>query len=81
VRINTISPGPVATALWLGGGGVAATVATAIGSTPDAVAKEAASSTVTGRFTRPEEWLTWFSSWPAIAPATPPVPTSSSMAV
>jgi NAD(P)-dependent dehydrogenase (short-subunit alcohol dehydrogenase family) len=55
VRVNTVSPGPVATALWLGGGGVATTVATATGSTPDAVAKQAASSSVTGRFTRPEE--------------------------
>jgi NAD(P)-dependent dehydrogenase (short-subunit alcohol dehydrogenase family) len=55
VRVNTVSPGPVATALWLGGSGVAATVARATGSTPDAVAKEAASGSVTGRFTRPEE--------------------------
>ncbi|GIF68491.1 3-oxoacyl-ACP reductase [Asanoa ishikariensis] len=55
VRVNTVSPGPVATALWLGGDGVAATVATATGSTPEAVAKEAASGSVTGRFTRPDE--------------------------
>lgn len=55
VRVNTISPGPVATALWLGDGGVAATVAAAAGSTPEAVAKEAAGGSVTGRFTRPEE--------------------------
>ena len=31
IRVNTVSPGPVATALWLGEGGVAATVAGAAG--------------------------------------------------
>jgi NAD(P)-dependent dehydrogenase (short-subunit alcohol dehydrogenase family) len=45
----------VGTALWLGDEGVAATVAKASGSTPDAVAKNAAGDSVTGRFTRPEE--------------------------
>jgi NAD(P)-dependent dehydrogenase (short-subunit alcohol dehydrogenase family) len=55
VRVNTVSPGPVGTALWLGDEGVAATVAKASGSTPDAVAKNAAGDSVTGRFTRPEE--------------------------
>lgn len=55
VRVNTVSPGPVSTALWLGVGGVAATVAAATGSRPDAVAEQAAGGSVTGRFTRPEE--------------------------
>jgi NAD(P)-dependent dehydrogenase (short-subunit alcohol dehydrogenase family) len=55
VRVNTISPGPVSTGLWLGAGGVAATVAQASGGTPDAVAQAAAAQSVTGRFTRPEE--------------------------
>jgi NAD(P)-dependent dehydrogenase (short-subunit alcohol dehydrogenase family) len=55
IRVNTVSPGPVATSLWLGTGGVAATVAAARGSDPDAVAKGAAAQSVTGRFTRPEE--------------------------
>jgi len=55
IRVNTVSPGPVATALWLGDGGVAATVARASGGAPDAVAKQAADGSVTGRFTRPEE--------------------------
>jgi NAD(P)-dependent dehydrogenase (short-subunit alcohol dehydrogenase family) len=55
VRVNTISPGPVSTGLWLGASGVAATVAEAKGGTPDAVAKGAAAQSVTGRFTRPEE--------------------------
>jgi NAD(P)-dependent dehydrogenase (short-subunit alcohol dehydrogenase family) len=55
VRVNTVSPGPVATDLWLGAGGVAATVATASGLTPEEVAAGAAAEGVTGRFTRPQE--------------------------
>jgi NAD(P)-dependent dehydrogenase (short-subunit alcohol dehydrogenase family) len=55
VRVNTVSPGPVSTALWLGTEGVAATVAQATGGEPDAVAKQAATEMVTGRFTRPDE--------------------------
>ncbi|MCS7479293.1 oxidoreductase [Umezawaea endophytica] len=55
IRVNSISPGPVATALWLGEGGVAATVASASGGDPAAVAKKVASEAVTGRFTEPEE--------------------------
>ena len=34
IRVNTISPGPVATDLWLGDHGVAATVSRATGATP-----------------------------------------------
>lgn len=55
VRVNTVSPGPVATALWLGQDGVAATVARASGAQADAVVSQASTSMVTGRFTRPEE--------------------------
>jgi NAD(P)-dependent dehydrogenase (short-subunit alcohol dehydrogenase family) len=55
VRVNTVSPGPVATDLWLGAGGVAATVGQATGTRPEDVAASAASAMVTGRFTRPEE--------------------------
>ena len=55
IRINTISPGPVATDLWLGASGVAATVARAAGSHPAAVAAGAAAASVTGRFTQPAE--------------------------
>jgi NAD(P)-dependent dehydrogenase (short-subunit alcohol dehydrogenase family) len=55
IRVNTVSPGPVSTGLWIGAGGVAATVARAKGGTPDAVAQAAAAQSVTGRFTRPEE--------------------------
>jgi NAD(P)-dependent dehydrogenase (short-subunit alcohol dehydrogenase family) len=55
VRVNTISPGPVQTDLWLGGGGVAATVARANGTTAVAVAQQAAADAATGRFTHPQE--------------------------
>jgi NAD(P)-dependent dehydrogenase (short-subunit alcohol dehydrogenase family) len=55
VRVNTVSPGPVETALWLGEDGVAATIARAGGGSPDAVAKEAVAGTATGRFTTPQE--------------------------
>ena len=55
MRVNTVSPGPVETDLWLGDHGVAATVAGATGPDPRAVIKQAASGTSTGRFTRPDE--------------------------
>jgi NAD(P)-dependent dehydrogenase (short-subunit alcohol dehydrogenase family) len=55
VRVNTVSPGPVATDLWLGDRGVAATVAKATGAQPEEVADQAAHQSVTGRFTRPQE--------------------------
>ncbi|MFD0575848.1 SDR family NAD(P)-dependent oxidoreductase [Dactylosporangium darangshiense] len=53
VRVNTVSPGPVSTELWLGADGVAATVARAGSGTPEDVAKHAAGDSVTGRFTLP----------------------------
>jgi NAD(P)-dependent dehydrogenase (short-subunit alcohol dehydrogenase family) len=55
VRVNTISPGPVETALWLGDHGVAETVAQAAGAKPGDIAAQAAAGAATGRFTRPEE--------------------------
>ncbi|HEX4088827.1 MAG TPA: SDR family oxidoreductase [Trebonia sp.] len=55
IRVNTVSPGPVATDLWLGDHGVANTVGSATGQSPDDVAAGAAKSMLTGRFTRPEE--------------------------
>jgi NAD(P)-dependent dehydrogenase (short-subunit alcohol dehydrogenase family) len=55
VRVNTISPGPVATDLWFGDKGVAATVGRAMGAPPDEIARGAAAETVTGRFSTPEE--------------------------
>jgi NAD(P)-dependent dehydrogenase (short-subunit alcohol dehydrogenase family) len=54
VRVNTVSPGPVATELWLGDHGVAATVAGATGD-PAAVQNAAAGDSASGRFTQPEE--------------------------
>lgn len=55
VRVNTVSPGPVETDLWLGQDGVAQTVGGAAGLDPAAVAEQAAGGSATGRFTRPEE--------------------------
>ena len=55
IRVNTISPGPVETGLWLGDSGVAQTVARATGIDPSQVAASAAAGAVTGRFTRPSE--------------------------
>jgi NAD(P)-dependent dehydrogenase (short-subunit alcohol dehydrogenase family) len=55
IRVNTISPGPVATDLWLGDDGMAASVAEASGRNAQDIAGEAASKAVTGRFTHPHE--------------------------
>jgi NAD(P)-dependent dehydrogenase (short-subunit alcohol dehydrogenase family) len=55
IRVNTVSPGPVATDLWLGAGGVAQTVGAATGAQPADVAGQAARQLVTGRFTQPAE--------------------------
>jgi NAD(P)-dependent dehydrogenase (short-subunit alcohol dehydrogenase family) len=55
VRVTTVSPGPVATDLWLGDHGVAQAVSRATGTKPEDVASQAAHGSVTGRFSRPEE--------------------------
>ena len=55
VRVNTISPGPVQTDLWLSDTGVAATVARATGSSAQDVAQQQAAQAPTGRFTLPQE--------------------------
>jgi NAD(P)-dependent dehydrogenase (short-subunit alcohol dehydrogenase family) len=55
IRVNTISPGPVATDLWLGDHGVAATVSHATGARAEDVQSQAAHQMVTGRFSRPDE--------------------------
>jgi NAD(P)-dependent dehydrogenase (short-subunit alcohol dehydrogenase family) len=55
IRVNSVSPGPVATDLWLGAAGVAATVSAATGADPKDVAGQAASQMVTGRFTTAAE--------------------------
>jgi NAD(P)-dependent dehydrogenase (short-subunit alcohol dehydrogenase family) len=55
IRVNTISPGPVATEQWLGSEGVAATIARATGVQPYDVADRVAKQAITGRFTQPAE--------------------------
>ena len=55
IRITSVSPGPVATDLWLGDQGVAATVGSATGQGADAVRGQATAAMATGRFTTPEE--------------------------
>jgi NAD(P)-dependent dehydrogenase (short-subunit alcohol dehydrogenase family) len=58
IRMNTVSPGPVETPLWLGPQGVAATVAKATGVDIDTARTqiiETQGGFATGRFTRPDE--------------------------
>ena len=55
IRVNTISPGPVRTDLWLGDSGVAATVAHGNDVTPEDVVRRQEAAAPTGRFTHPEE--------------------------
>ena len=58
IRVNAISPGPVATDLWLGEGGVADTVARASGVDADTARENVVAGIggfATGRFTTPEE--------------------------
>jgi NAD(P)-dependent dehydrogenase (short-subunit alcohol dehydrogenase family) len=55
IRVNSICPGPVATDLWLGAGGVAATVAWATGATPEDIVAGATAGMLTGRFSQPAE--------------------------
>lgn len=58
IRFNSISPGPVATDLWLGADGVAATAAKRMGvdfETAKARVIEGQGGFSTGRFTRPSE--------------------------
>jgi len=58
IRVNAVSPGPVATDLWLGEHGVAATVAKATGVDADTARQTIIAGIggfATGRFTTPEE--------------------------
>lgn len=55
IRVNTVSPGPVATDLWLGDGGVAATLSASAGAGKADVVAGAEASMLTGRFTKPDE--------------------------
>ena len=61
IHVNCVSPGPVATDLWLGDHGVAATVAAASGVDEDTARANVVASIggfATGRFTTPEEVAT-----------------------
>ena len=59
IRVNNVSPGPVATDLWLGEDGVAATVAGATGATPRTWSGQRDRGGMpTGRFTTPAEVAT-----------------------
>jgi NAD(P)-dependent dehydrogenase (short-subunit alcohol dehydrogenase family) len=61
IHVNCISPGPVATDLWLGDHGVAETVAAATGVDADTARQRVVESIggfATGRFTTPEEVAT-----------------------
>ncbi|MGZ4476111.1 MAG: SDR family NAD(P)-dependent oxidoreductase [Nocardioides sp.] len=55
IRVNTISPGPVRTDLWLGSGGVAATVGGASRTAAEDVIRQQEAQAATGRFTYPAE--------------------------
>jgi NAD(P)-dependent dehydrogenase (short-subunit alcohol dehydrogenase family) len=55
IRVNAVSPGPVATDLWLGSDGVAATISQATGDKPGDIESQAAAQSVTGRFSQPAE--------------------------
>ncbi|WP_179466609.1 SDR family NAD(P)-dependent oxidoreductase [Mycolicibacterium vinylchloridicum] len=55
IRVNTISPGPVATPLWLAEDGIAQQFAAASGVTPDQVVDSVVAGSATGRFTTPQE--------------------------
>jgi NAD(P)-dependent dehydrogenase (short-subunit alcohol dehydrogenase family) len=55
IRVNTVSPGPVRTDLWLGTDGVAATVGGASGVDPVDVVRRQEAEAPTGRFTAPDE--------------------------
>jgi NAD(P)-dependent dehydrogenase (short-subunit alcohol dehydrogenase family) len=61
IRVNSISPGPVGTDLWLGEHGVAATVAAATGVDAETAREQIVAGIggfATGRFTTPEEVAT-----------------------
>jgi NAD(P)-dependent dehydrogenase (short-subunit alcohol dehydrogenase family) len=55
VRVNTVSPGPTVTDMWLREDGIAPAVAKANGITPEDFMAEVASRGASGRFSRPEE--------------------------
>jgi NAD(P)-dependent dehydrogenase (short-subunit alcohol dehydrogenase family) len=58
IRITSVSPGPVATDLWLGSDGVAESVGAKTGAGAEAVRAQMAAGMPTGRFTTPREVAT-----------------------
>jgi NAD(P)-dependent dehydrogenase (short-subunit alcohol dehydrogenase family) len=58
IRINSVSPGQVATDLWLAEDGVAATIGRATGVDAAAVRDQATAAIATGRFSTPREVAT-----------------------
>jgi NAD(P)-dependent dehydrogenase (short-subunit alcohol dehydrogenase family) len=58
IRINCVSPGQVATDLWLGDHGVAATIGQATGTDAADVREQAVAAIATGRFSTAEEVAT-----------------------
>jgi NAD(P)-dependent dehydrogenase (short-subunit alcohol dehydrogenase family) len=58
IRINSVSPGRVATDLWLGDHGVAATIGDATGTDPARVRERATADIATGRVSTAEEVAT-----------------------
>ena len=55
IRVNSVSPGPVATDLWLGDSGIAETMSGVTGVAPEAIAAAAVDATPLGRFSTPQE--------------------------
>jgi NAD(P)-dependent dehydrogenase (short-subunit alcohol dehydrogenase family) len=55
IRVNTVSPGPVATDLWLGNQGVASTLSGKLGGERQEYVQAAVHDTATRRFTTPRE--------------------------
>jgi NAD(P)-dependent dehydrogenase (short-subunit alcohol dehydrogenase family) len=55
VRVNSVSPGPVTTDMWLGDDGLAKTLSNAIGEAPEDIAASAVGDTPLGRFSTPQE--------------------------
>jgi NAD(P)-dependent dehydrogenase (short-subunit alcohol dehydrogenase family) len=55
IRVNTVSPGPVATDLWVGKGGVASTLSASLGGNPSDYEQQAVAGTATQKFTTPQE--------------------------
>jgi NAD(P)-dependent dehydrogenase (short-subunit alcohol dehydrogenase family) len=58
IRVTSVSPGQVATDLWLGEQGVAETVGRATGVSAEAVREQAAAGIPTGRVSTPREVAT-----------------------